>query len=107
MFFCINKLIKTDKFKTVTVQVNFKRKLNKEELIRAIRFSIASEFEAIQIYEQIAGSIDDKFVKQVLLDITEEEKNHVGEFLKVLEVIVPKEIVAYDEGKSEVEEKFM
>ena len=82
-------------------------KLSKNEMIRTIRFSIASEFEAIQIYEQIAESIEDKFVKQVLLDIAEEEKEHVGEFLKVLEVIAPKEINAYDAGKNEVEEKFM
>ena len=82
-------------------------KLSKNEMIRTIRFSIASEFEAIQIYEQIAGSIEDKFVKQVLSDIIEEEKNHVGEFLKVLEVIAPEETDAYDDGKNEVEEKFM
>ena len=29
------------------------RKLTKEELIRGIRFNIAAEYEAIQLYEQI------------------------------------------------------
>ena len=34
------------------------RKLTKEELIRAIRFNIASEYEAIQLYDQLAESIE-------------------------------------------------
>jgi rubrerythrin len=37
------------------------RKLNNEELIRAIRFMISAEFEAVQLYTQLADSIDNKF----------------------------------------------
>ncbi len=81
--------------------------LNENELIRAIRFSIASEFEAIQLYEQLSESITDKTAKAILLDISEEEKEHVGEFLKLLEILSPDEIEAYESGKSEVEEKFL
>ena len=81
--------------------------LDEKELIRAIRFSIASEFEAIQLYEQLAESISNKMVKQVLSDIAQEEEEHVGEFLRVLEMLSPEEIENYEEGKSEVEEKFM
>ena len=33
-----------------------KRKLTKEELIRAIRFMVAAEYEAIQLYIQLAES---------------------------------------------------
>ena len=36
------------------------RKLTKEELIRAIRFMIASEYEAVQIYMQAAESTDNE-----------------------------------------------
>lgn len=81
--------------------------LSEGELIRAIRFSIASEFEAIQLYEQLAESITNKTAKQILLDIAEEEKEHAGEFLKLIEILNPGEIEAYEEGKSEVEEKFL
>ena len=50
------------------------QKLSQEELIRAVRFSIASEFEAIQIYEEIAESIDNEDAKKLMLDIADEEK---------------------------------
>ena len=36
------------------------RKLTEEELIRAIRFMIAAEYEAVQLYMQLAESTDDK-----------------------------------------------
>lgn len=83
------------------------RVLSEGELIRAIRFSIASEFEAIQLYEQLAESITNKTAKHILLDIAKEEKEHAGEFLKLLEIISPDEIESYEDGKSEVEEKFL
>ena len=86
---------------------NCDKKLSTDELIRAIRFSIASEYEAIQIYEQIAASIDDKLTKQVLKDIADEEKVHAGEFLKVLKILSPEEFEFYAQGRHEVEEKFV
>ena len=36
------------------------RKLTHDELVRAIRFMIAAEYEAIQLYTQLAESIDHK-----------------------------------------------
>ena len=86
---------------------NLDRKLTKDEIIRAVRFSIASEYEAIQLYEQIKDSIDDKTIKEIFQDIANEEKVHVGEFLKTLHILAPKEMDFYKEGKSEIEEKFM
>ena len=86
---------------------NCEKKLDTEELIRAIRFSIASEYEAIQIYDQIADSIEDKFAKKVLKDIADEEKVHAGEFLKVLKILSPEEFEFYAHGRHEVEEKFI
>ena len=47
----------------------FDRKLTKEELIREIRFMIAAEYEAVQLYTQLAESIDDELSKEVLIDI--------------------------------------
>jgi rubrerythrin len=80
------------------------RKLTEEEVIRAIRLSIAAEYEAIQLYQQLAESIDDELAKEVLLDIAEEEVVHAGEFLRVLKHLRPEEFDQYDEGSEEVEE---
>ena len=60
------------------------RKLSQEELVRAIRFNIAAEYEAIQLYQQVIESTDNELVKIVLADIADEEKEHAGELLKVL-----------------------
>jgi len=35
-------------------------KLGDEELIRAIRFMVAAEYEAVQLYMQLAESTDNK-----------------------------------------------
>lgn len=80
------------------------RKLTREELIRAIRFSIAAEYEAVQIYMQLAESIDDQDAIKVLKDISEEELVHAGEFLKLLYRLNPEEERHYREGFQEVEE---
>jgi rubrerythrin len=80
------------------------RKLTKEELIRAIRFSIAAEYEAVQIYMQLAESIDDQDAIKVLRDVSEEELVHAGEFLKLLYRLNPEEERHYREGFEEVEE---
>lgn len=79
------------------------RKLTKEELIRAIRFSIASEYEAIQLYEEIQESIDDEKSKKLLEEIAEDEKIHVGNFLYLLKLLAPEESESYGEGVEEAE----
>jgi rubrerythrin len=38
------------------------RKLTDEELVRAIRFMVASEYEATQMYMQLAESTENKLV---------------------------------------------
>jgi len=80
------------------------RKLTKEELIRAIRYSIAAEYEAIQLYMQVAESTDDKLAAEVLKDISDEERVHAGEFLRLLKNLAPDEEKFYAEGAEEVEE---
>jgi len=80
------------------------RKLSKDELIRAIRFMIAAEYEAVQLYQQTAESTDNRLAKEVLLDIANEEKEHAGEFLRLLRELDPKEEEFYQEGYKEVEE---
>ena len=80
---------------------NIDKKFSHEEIIRAIRFSIASEFEAIQIYEQIKESVDNAHVQTVLDEIIGDEKEHVGNFLHLMKLLAPTEIEHYDEGEKE------
>ncbi len=81
------------------------RKLTDEELVRAIRFMIAAEYEAIQLYMQLAESTDNKLAQNVLKDIADEERVHAGEFLRLLKELAPDEEKFYDEGAQEVEDE--
>ncbi len=82
------------------------RKLTDTELVRAIRYSIAAEYEAIQLYTQLAESINDDRAAEVLIDVANEERVHAGEFLRLLRDLSPKEQQFYAHGAQEVEEMF-
>lgn len=79
------------------------RKLTDQELIRAIRFMVSAEYEAIQMYMQLAESTDNKLAIEVLKDIADEERVHAGEFLRLLKELAPDEEKFYAEGAQEVE----
>ena len=81
------------------------RKLTHAELVRAIRFMIAAEYEAIQLYMQLAESTDNRLAIEVLKDIADEERVHAGEFLRLLHALDPEEEKFYAEGAEEVEEE--
>jgi rubrerythrin len=81
------------------------RKLTQEELVRAVRFMVAGEFEAIQLYMQLAESTDNKLAAGVLKDIADEERVHAGEFLRLLRELAPDEDKFYAKGAAEVEEE--
>ena len=80
------------------------RNLTHAELVRAIRFMVAAEYEAIQLYQQTVESTDNRLAQEVLLDIANEEKEHAGEFLRLLRELDPEEENFYKEGAEEVEE---
>ena len=79
------------------------RKLTDEELVRAIRFMVAGEYEATQMYMQLAESTDNQLAVEVLKDIADEERVHAGEFLRLLRELAPDEEKFYAEGAKEVE----
>ncbi|WPC65242.1 ferritin family protein [Rhodoferax ferrireducens] len=81
------------------------RKLTDEELIRAIRFMVAAEYEAVQLYTQLAESTDNQLAVTVLKDIANEERVHAGEFLRLLHELAPDEAKFYAKGAKEVEEE--
>ncbi len=80
------------------------RKINDAELIRAVRFMVAAEYEAIQLYMQLAESTENKLAIAVLKDIADEERVHAGEFLRLLKQLEPQEESFYSKGTEEVEE---
>lgn len=82
-----------------------KDKITPEELVRAIRFMVAAEYEAVQLYMQLAESTDNKLAIAVLKDIADEERVHAGEFLRLLKELAPDEEGFYAEGAEEVEEE--
>ena len=81
------------------------RKLTDAELVRAMRFAVAAEFEATQLYMQLAESTSNKLAAAVLREVADEERVHAGEFLRVLQEIAPDEAKLYAQGAKEVEEK--
>lgn len=80
------------------------RKVTETELVRAIRFMVAAEYEAVQLYMQLAESTDHALAKEVLVDIADEERVHAGEFLRLLKHLAPDEEKFYQEGAEEVGE---
>lgn len=83
---------------------NVGRKINKQELVQAIRLDIASELEAMFLYDAHAMATDDPFVKKVLEDIRDEEKAHVGELMSLLRYLDPNWSEFIASGEEEVRE---
>ena len=81
------------------------RKVTHKELVRAIRFMVAAEYEATQMYTQLAESTDNELAVKVLREIADEELVHAGEFLRLLRELAPGEEALYAEGAKEVEGK--
>src|SRR5512140_3481103 len=79
------------------------RKLTDKELIRAVRLMVAAEFEATQLYMQLAESTDNALAVKVLKEVADEERVHVGEFLRLLRELAPDEEALYAKGAQEVE----
>ena len=80
------------------------RKMSKEELAQAIRQDLVGELEAIFLYEGHVQATDDKVAKKILEDIGNEEKEHVGELLALLQYLDPAEADFYASGVGEVAE---
>ena len=85
-------------------QGNVDRKMNKEELVQAVRLDIAGELEAIYLYDAHAQATDNEMAKKVIADIRDEEKAHVGELMTLLRALDPKEAEFYASGEAEVRE---
>jgi rubrerythrin len=80
------------------------RKLTTGELIRAIRLNIAAEHEAIHLYMAHAEATDHPLASKVLIDIANEEREHVGEFERLLQILTGDEDEWLAHGRTEVDE---
>jgi rubrerythrin len=80
------------------------RKLTHEELVRAIRLNIAAEHEAIHLYMAHAEATDHALAKKVLIDVANEEREHVGEFMRLLQILTGDEEKWLAVGREEVDE---
>lgn len=78
------------------------KKLSGPEILRAIQFAIASEYETIQVYQQIMESTDNDMVKTVLADLTNDEMHHAGALLKLLYILSPQDAAQYEIGAQKV-----
>jgi rubrerythrin len=80
------------------------RKLTAEELIRAIRLDLAAEEEAIHQYMAQADVAEHELARKVLIDVANEERQHAGEFLRLLQILTGDEDKWLAEGSAEVDE---
>jgi rubrerythrin len=80
------------------------RKLTFNELIRAIRLNLAAEQEAIHLYMAHADATDNELAAEVLRDIADEEREHVGEFQRLLNILLDDEEELLADGAEEVDE---
>lgn len=81
---------------------NVPKKISKEELIQALRVDIAGELEAITVYDAHAMATDDPRAKAILTSIRDEERQHVGELIHLMEILDPAEAQLLSKGKQEV-----
>jgi len=78
-----------------------KGKLRDAEIARV---GIIAELDAISLYEQLAALAESKLLRKVLLDIANEEKTHVGEFLEMLKRLDREQEKELERGRDEVVE---
>lgn len=74
--------------------------LRREMLI--LRTSIIAEYDATNLYEYLAQITELESVRKVLLDVANEEKQHIGEFEYLLEEIDKEHEEYEDKGEEEV-----
>ena len=86
------------------VQMTPKRVMTKRELVRALRLNISAEEDATSIYEAHADATDDPLAKKVLQDIANEERVHVGEFQRLISILLADEDGWLADGAAEVNE---
>jgi rubrerythrin len=80
------------------------RKLSLEELVRAIRLDLAAEEEAVHLYMAHADATDNAIARKVLIDVANEERQHAGEFQRLIQILTGDEDEWMAKGAAEVDQ---
>jgi uncharacterized protein len=80
------------------------RKMTDSELLRALRLNIAAELEAVHLYMAHADATDNELARKVLIDVANEERVHIGEFQRLINILAEDEEAFLAEGAEEVDE---
>jgi len=98
-----NKILKFNDFinETLSFIPGDNKKTNDSQILRA---AIIGELDAINLYEQMADVAEDEKVKKLLLDISKEEKTHIGELESLLFEIDPEQLEEMNNGEKEQKE---
>ena len=75
---------------------------SKRNDMKILRTAIIAEYDAVNLYEQMSETASNSDVKKLLLDVSNEEKVHIGEFEAVLEVLDSDYEANEDKGEKEV-----
>ena len=87
------------------INVSLLKELSPEQAnLQMLRFAMIAELDAVNIYEQFADITNDERIKEVMLDVANEEKVHVGEFKKLMEEFDKEYEDLELDGEKEVEE---
>ncbi len=78
------------------------RKITLGELVRALRLDAAAEEEATHLYMSQADATDNQLAQRVLVDIANEERVHIGEFRRLIQLLTGDEDKFLADGAREV-----
>ena len=81
------------------------KQLSREELIQALRADIIGEYEAVMGYEAHALSSPDARVREILHQIANDEKKHIGQLMELLHLLSPQENQMFEQGKQTAQQK--
>lgn len=68
---------------------------------QVLRIAAIAELDAINLYERLATRASDSNVVNILIDVANEEKTHVGEFNELLAMIDEQHRSRFNEGVQE------
>jgi len=87
-----------------TIPYDLKQITGKNVDKEILRAAIIAEFDAVNLYEQMASLTENPTIQAVLLDIAKEEKTHVGEFQALLTSLDQEHLEELEKGQEEVQE---
>jgi rubrerythrin len=76
----------------------------KERDLQILRIGMIAELDAVNLYDRLAQLASNPQVTKLMLDVSQEEKVHAGEFETLMEELDPSYEEAEEEGEKEVKD---